>query len=69
MNEAFRLSRIRTPRATMAAMLLLAVVFIAFGLLIYAIAPESTAATPRYFDSTTLAYAERLLGLVGGRES
>ena len=31
MRDSFRLSRIRQPRATLAAMLLLAAVFIAFG--------------------------------------
>ncbi len=34
MNEAFRLSRIRAPRGTLAALALLAFVFIAFGLLV-----------------------------------
>ncbi len=32
MNEAFRLSRIRAPRGTFAAIALLALVFIVFGL-------------------------------------
>jgi hypothetical protein len=50
MNEAFRLSRIRAPRGTATAMILLAVFFLLFGLWISVMAPEQAAAAPRYLD-------------------
>ena len=50
MNEAFRLSRIRAPRGTITAVILLAVFFILFGLWVSAVAPEHAAAAPRYLD-------------------
>jgi hypothetical protein len=62
MNQAFRLSRIKAPRGTIAAIVLLAVVFIAFGLVISSASPEHAAMTPRYFDNTALTFANWLLG-------
>jgi hypothetical protein len=62
MNESFRLSRIRAPRSSLTAMVLLAAVFIAFGLLMSALAPEQAAAAPRYFDSSALTFANWMLG-------
>jgi hypothetical protein len=38
MNHAFRLSRLRAPRGTLAASLLLAAVFVLFGLVTSAVA-------------------------------
>lgn len=46
MDEPFRLSRIRTPRGTLATMILLAVVFLVFGLLVAGV-PGSEAAEGR----------------------
>jgi hypothetical protein len=63
MNDAFRLSRIRSPRGSLATMLLLAMVFIAFGLAVMGLGPDQTAAAPRYFDGTALTFANWLLGL------
>lgn len=61
MNEAFRLSRIRAPRANLASALLLAAVFLAFGLLMAALAPEQVAAAPA-FDGPDFRLAHWLLG-------
>lgn len=44
-------------------MLLLAMVFIAFGLAVMGLGPDQTAAAPRYFDGTALTFANWLLGL------
>lgn len=63
MNESFRLSRIRAPRGNLAAVLLLAAVFIAFGLLMSGLAPAHSEAAPRYFDSQALTFANWMLGL------
>jgi hypothetical protein len=68
MNEVFRLSRIRSPRATLGAALLLAAVFIAFGLLAYGLAPESAAVVrPLPFDGNALNVANWVLSRVGVR--
>lgn len=61
MNQAFRLSRIRAPRGTSAAIILLVAFFIAFGLAVSAVAsPEHAAAAPRYFDDTALTFVNWL---------
>lgn len=61
MNEAFRLSRLRAPRSTVTTVMLLAAFFIAFGLVMSA-AADAPAASPRYFDSTTLTFVNWLFG-------
>ena len=53
MNEAFRLSRIRAPRGTITAIVLVAVVFVIFGLVVSSASPEHASAAPRYFDGNT----------------
>lgn len=64
MNEAFRLSRIKAPRGTFAAFVLLALVLAAFGLLIAGLAPEQMASLPpRYFDGAPTDLANWLMGL------
>jgi len=61
MNPVFRLSRIRAPRGTVAAVMLLVAFFIAFGLAVSAVAsPEHTAAAPRYFDDAALTFVNWL---------
>ena len=45
MRDSFRLSRIRQPRATLAAILLLAAVFIAFGVFADQAVPSVGAST------------------------
>ena len=50
MKDSFRLSRIRQPRATLAAMLLLAAVFIAFGVFADQALPSEGAAAPAGAD-------------------
>lgn len=66
MNEAFRLSRIRAPRGTLTAAVLLAAVFVFIGILMSSLAPEHTAAAPRYFDGSALTFANWLLGSMPG---
>lgn len=63
MNESFRLSRIRAPRGNLTAIILLAAVFIAFGLVLSGLAPAHTVAAPRYFDSQVLTFANWMLGV------
>lgn len=63
MNESFRLSRIRAPRGNLAAVILLAAVFIAFGLLMSGLAPAHADAVPRHFDSQALTFANWMLSL------
>jgi hypothetical protein len=61
----FRLSRIKAPRGTITAIVLLAVVFIVFGLVVSAASPAHAAAAPRYFDGTALTFVNWLLGTWG----
>lgn len=61
MNEAFRLSRLRAPRGTAPAMILLALVFVAFGLTVAGLAADDVTA-PHYFDGT----AHRVVGWLFG---
>jgi len=61
MNQAFRLSRIRAPRGTVAAIILLVAFFIAFGFAMTAVASPDHAAAPRYFDDTALTFVNWLL--------
>jgi len=63
MHESFRLSRIRAPRGSLAAAVLLTAVFIAFGLVLSGLAPAHTDATPRYLDSQVLTLANWMLGV------
>jgi hypothetical protein len=63
MNEAFRLSRIRAPRGTLAAMILLAVVFLSFGLALSAAEPAHAAATPASLPLSILTVANWLFGV------
>lgn len=67
MNEAFRLSRIRAPRANLASAVLLAAVLMAFGLLMTTLAPEQAAAAGGSFDTSSFRLAHWLLG--GGEAS
>ena len=62
MNQAFRLSRIRAPRGTAAAIILLVAFFIAFGFAVTAAAsPDHAGAAPRYFDEMALTFVNWLL--------
>lgn len=63
MDEMFRLSRIRAPRGTLATTILLAVVFIAFGLFVSATAAGEAVARPAYLEPSALNFANWLLGL------
>lgn len=65
MNEAFRLSRIRAPRGTAASLVLLAVVFIVFGLVVSTASADLASAPPRYFDDSGLNFASWLIGRWG----
>lgn len=61
MNEAFRLSRIRAPRANLASAMLVAAVLIAFGLAMTALAPEQAATAGGSFDGSGFRLAHWLL--------
>ncbi len=66
MNEAFRLSRIRAPRATLTAAVLLAAVFVLLGLLMTAMAPDQTALMSQPFDGAPGHFVNWMLSLTGG---
>ncbi len=66
MNEAFRLSRIRAPRATLTAAVLLAAVFVLLGLLLTALAPDQTALMSQPFDGAPEHFVNWMLSLTGG---
>jgi hypothetical protein len=67
MNEAFRLSRIRAPRATLTAAVLLAAVFVVLGLLLTALAPDQTAHLTRpVFDGPPESFVTWMLSRTGG---
>jgi hypothetical protein len=61
MNEAFRLSRIRAPRANLASAVLVATVLVVFGLAMTALAPEQAATAGGSFDGTEFQLAHWLL--------
>ena len=63
MNEAFRLSRLRAPRGTLTAMVLLAVVFLSFGLALSAAETAHTAALPASMPLSILTVANWLFGV------
>lgn len=68
MNEAFRLSRIKAPRGTLTALILLALVFIVFGVVVSTAAPEHAAVAPHYFDDhPALTLANWMLGRLFGQ--
>jgi hypothetical protein len=62
MSHLFRLSRIRAPRGTLTAMVLLTAVFLVFGLALSAAEPTAVAAAPRPFTITLMTLASWLLG-------
>lgn len=66
MNEAFRLSRIRAPRATLTAGALLATVFVLLGLLLTALAPEQAALMSHPFDAAPERFVNWMLSFTGG---
>lgn len=63
MHQALRISRIRAPRGTPAAAVLLALVFIAIGLAISALMPDQTASAPLHLENTALTFSNWLLEL------
>jgi hypothetical protein len=63
-HHVLRLSRLRAPRGTPGAALLVAIVFVAFGLLISALGiADAGSAAPRYLDGSATNLANWLLGL------
>ncbi len=62
MDESFRLSRIRAPRGTLATMILLAVVFLAFGLLVAGVPGSEAAERVGFLDASGSSLANWLLG-------
>lgn len=65
MNETFRLSRIKAPRSTWVTIILLAAVFVVFGLAMAVASPAHSEEMPRYFDGTGLTIANWLLTHLG----
>ncbi len=63
MHQALRVSRIRAPRGTLTAAVLLAVVFITIGLAISALTPDQTAATPLNLERAALTFSNWLMSL------
>lgn len=63
MHQALRVSRIRAPRGTLAAAMLVAVVFIVFGLALSALAPDHSAAAPLHLEQKALTFSNWLLDL------
>lgn len=63
MSHEFRISRIKTPRGTVAAMLLLTTVFLIFGFALSAAEPVQVAVTPRPATMTLMTLASWLLGI------
>ncbi|MEQ8859809.1 MAG: hypothetical protein RIC56_14290 [Pseudomonadales bacterium] len=63
MHQALRVSRIRAPRGTLTTAILLAVVFIAFGLAISALTPDHATAAPVPMERTALTFSNWLLSL------
>jgi hypothetical protein len=61
--QALRLSRLRTPRGTLGASLLVATVFVAFGLLISALGIAEDGSGPRHLESSVPPIARWLLSL------
>lgn len=61
MNEAFRLSRIRAPRANLASTVLVAAVVVVFGLAMTALAPEQALTAGGSFDGPGFRLASWLL--------
>lgn len=63
MNHTFRLNRIRTPRGTIAAIALLVVFFIVFGVLLAGVAiVEHAAMGPRHVGSAATALVHWMFG-------
>jgi len=62
-HHALRLSRLRAPRGTLGASLLVAIVFVAFGLLISTLGIADSGSTPRYLDGSVTNVANWLLRL------
>ena len=54
MNYGIRLSRLNHPRGTLAAMVLLAAVFLLFGAFAHALHPELTAQAPTATEAMSL---------------
>jgi hypothetical protein len=65
MNNSFRLSRLTHPRASLFAIILLAVVFGIFGLVASAMHPELTFTPPLARESVMVEGAVRWLGECG----
>lgn len=65
MNHAFRLSRLKAPRGTITAIILLAVFFLVFGLVVSGASPEHNAAGARYFDNSASTFVNWMLGTLG----
>jgi hypothetical protein len=64
MNEPFRLSRLRAPRGNLATSLLVAIVFITFGLVVSALGVAESAPATRYLDGSAVSFTNWLLGLL-----
>lgn len=63
MKTTFRLSRVRTPRATFGASVLVAAVFLAFGLIASAFGIADSAIAPHHLSGSTLTFTHWLYGL------
>jgi hypothetical protein len=64
MKPTFRLSRVRAPRATPGALVLVAVVFLTFGLIASALGIADPGDAPRYVDGSPPTLAHWLVGLL-----
>jgi hypothetical protein len=62
MKHTFRLSRVRAPRGTLGASMLLALVFIVFGLVASAFGLADTAHAPQYVNGSTQPLSQWLFG-------
>jgi hypothetical protein len=62
MNQPFRLSRLRAPRGNLVTSLLVAVVFIAFGLVVSTLGVADSAPAARYVDGSVLTFTDWLFG-------